>query len=473
VGAGDAAGADSPQRRPEWKVVRRTVVFPLQEISLRHERLNLPPMSPALIEKAVRQHCISAQPGAPDLEISYVADKGSKRPNDLLVVWTQREVVESKITALADDGYQVRHLVTPTVALIALLQATGYAGAAEGSTVLIHLGEQTASAACYTDGVLVLGREFALLRRPSPGDEAPDGSDPEHKSERIEHILDEISRSLLLFNHRLRGKRVARILLSSDHYPVEELVPLCQERFEVAAGLLIDEVDLDLSGFGEGLAAKEAAAPWILAIATAVAGLSEAPGINLFPTALAARQRRRMVVALATGTAMLLLLAMAMYHLSYFMTTSSIMDRLQAHVVLAEATDRAVDNLDELRLGRLQAGQQLEFLRQTQQPAAVLREVLQALSLAATDSLCIDETELHSAAHDGGRLTIMVRGRVTTSSSADAQAQFNLFYEHLKANSVLRHASVGPLEIESVTDGRRSVLNFELLAQMEQDGRRQ
>jgi hypothetical protein len=180
-----------------------------------------------------------------------------------------------------------------------------------------------------------------------------------------------------------------------------------------------------------------------------------------------------MVVALATGTAMLLLLAMAMYHLSYFMTTSSIMDRLQAHVVLAEATDRAVDNLDELRLGRLQAGQQLEFLRQTQQPAAVLREVLQALSLAATDSLCIDETELHSAAHDGGRLTIMVRGRVTTSSSADAQAQFNLFYEHLKANSVLRHASVGPLEIESVTDGRRSVLNFELLAQMEQDGRRQ
>lgn len=502
---------DGSLRRGDWRLPGRSVVHPISDLSLRHELLNLPPMSSRVLHKAVWQHCLGTQSDDAEIEVSYARNARAGQEQDLLVVWASRSVVAEALESVTRCGLTVQRLVTPAVALTALLRAAGRPGDAAGSTVLVHIGPQNGSVACYTDGELVLGREFPLpeIAAIHPADDpdatgsesggagrrpAPEASSAE---EIEEQILEEISRSILLFNHRLRGKRVARILLSSDGAEIDWLAVACADRFSLPTSRLIDELALDLSAFvalpiasaagaltpaaeaesdeattaDASRRARDAAAPWVLPIAAAVCGYSAEPDINLMPAIFALQQHQRVGIRIATGVALFGFLAMSLYQIPYFFATSSIVRDLHAHTTLAQTTDRIVTGLVDLRGERERAQSRLDFLAARQQAAAVAHAVLGTLAAAATDSLWIDEFELTRSLDDETQLELRILGKIGSSTSALAQAQFNTFHTRLRSSPHLAAADVGPLQIETRHDGSSSLLSFELIALVAADGR--
>ncbi|MBD3235201.1 MAG: hypothetical protein GF330_00665 [Candidatus Eisenbacteria bacterium] len=509
--------SDGNVRRADRRLAGRAVVHPLADLSVRHERLNLPPMNASTLHRAVWQHCLSAQSDDAEIEVSYARSSEPGQQQDLLVVWARRAAVQEALERISELGFTAQRLTTPPVALSALLRQCGRPSSVAGSTVLVHIGQRIGSVGCHTDGKLVLAREFPV---PQIGGAPADGSSvtgpaAESAEEARGQIIEEINRSILLFNHRLRGKRAARILISSEGADTSALARECAERFSLPVGRLIDELDIDLSGFaamaqapdaqqppaavdteapavvgadaaaapdadsadaadgigGEERRLREVAQSWVLPIAAAVCGHAGEPDIDLLPAILALQQHRRIGIRIATGVALFGFLAMSMYHIPYFFSTSTIVHDLRAHASLAETTDRIVSDLADLRAARERADERLDFLAARQQPAAVAHTVLGALARAATDSLRIEEFELGVGHGDATQLELHVLGTIGSPSSALAQAQFNRFHERLRAEPYLNGADVGPLQIEARSDGSGSLLTFQLNARIATEGR--
>lgn len=465
-----AASKEGAQRASRIGRVRRKgpkggIVFPIEDLSLRHERLTLPAMKPAMLANAIRQHCTAGQARGSGLEISYTADRPHEDPSDLLVVSVDREVSETTVNNLLADGYRVQRLVSSAAALVGLLRAVGKNAEMEGATVLLHLGQEIGSVAFLSGGVFGLGREFRIPDRSSEEGASEDepGDAPGHDGEFYDQILEEIDRSLLLFNHKFRGELVGRILLSSDRDRIEPLRRLCSDRFGVQTGLLIDEVALDTSAFGSGDLARRRAALWILPIAAAVLGLREDPDVNLLPSIYIARRSRRRALALAMGIVLATALGMAAYHGSQVATALSHFHDLRVYADLNDKMDQEVRQLASLRRERTDAIHHLEFMAEKRAPLTVLRGVLGLLANSAADSLFIERVDLGIAAGDNSHLVLRLQGKVIAETSAAVQDQFIAFYEALKANHLFEQATVRPLEIEGIAEGR-SLLKFDVVA---------
>lgn len=434
----------------------RTVTGIVQDVSLRHERLDLPPMPANLVERAVRQHCLTVQSGDDEMELGYVADSAS--PNDVLVVWAQRRAVNSTVESLTSRGLRVKRLLSNGTALCGLLKAAARSEFSEGSSVLVHVGENVVSVISCDNGCVALGREFALAASQAADVREESGQWAARTGDHNDQIVEEIGRSILLFNHRLRGQRAKRILISSDGSPLATLINACQTRFGLPVSMLVEAVDLDLSAFG---ADSESRDPWILSIAAAVTDLNCDPDINLLPEIMLRAQRRRAANTVMATAAGFVLVIMIGQHAFYLTTARALARDLRSQSILVAETDRVVGDLSALREARQTALVRSNFIADRLAPAAVACQLLARLSASATPNLCLDELEIQPAGTSDS-LAAVARGRIVAADVAAAQKEFRLFHDQLFTPGVFHDVHVGPLLIEP--EGGGSVLRFEMTA---------
>jgi hypothetical protein len=469
----ETAGPRPALRAARKRAGGRAVVYPIQDLSLQHERLNLPPMTQAMTANAVEQHCLAGHAQESAVEISYVADRPDEDPGDILVLSVDREVSEATAATLKADGYRPRRLMSAASVLTALVRATGASMLGEGAVALIHLGDELGSVAFVSDGTLVLGREFPLQGPPAEGKLevlGPESTDPE--AARITDILEEIDRSLLLFNHRFRGEPIERILLSSDRDRIEPLRRSCIERFGITTDSLIDQLDLDTTAFGEGELARRRVELWTLPIAAAVAGLRDDPDINLLPATHLTDQAWQRAGAIATAAVLAVTVGMAAFYTSKVALTARLSRTVDYYADRQAEMDEEVNELAHLGIERIAAANRLTFISQKRMTLAVMRHVLDHLANAAPDSLFIDRIDFGSATENDARTIVRIRGRVIAERSADVECQFSSFYADLKANRLFAEASVHPLTIGSLPGSEKSILSFDIVTPIgEEDSR--
>ena len=467
-----AVSADSEQtREAEQQPVRRVagggIIYPLQDLSLQHERLNLPTINPDLIDSAVRHQLAMQQGSVEELEVSSTTDPEQSVSAGRLVIAVSSAVSHACADALTERGYQPRRFLSSATALTTLLREAGTPEARRGNSVLVHLGEAIGSAAFISDSALILGREFridALDEEPRHGEGGGEDGTPA-----LERILEEIDRSLLLFNHVLSGRNVDRILLSSDQQPTETVRRQCEEKFGIPVAMLFDVVAIDTSGFGTDEIAQGRAAQWILPIAAAVADLCGSPELNLLPAAHLAKQKQRRACTWAVGIVLGVGLCMGGYHLSRVMTSRSLCKDLLKYQTTSTVIAAMTDALLDVQAARRQANAQLAFLAREQRPLRSLQHVLGLLSHSATDSLIVDRLDFGRVARGEDGLVLRLRGRVIGPTSAEAQAQFNVFWQQLQEDPALSRAELMPLSIRADRQSAGSILAFEIVGALTGD----
>lgn len=454
------AEAVASARIPARRVAGGEIVYPLQDLSLQHERMSLPTLNPELIDSAVRHQLALQQGNLEDLEVSSTEDPCPSIGADRLVIAVSSAVSQDVAENLTARGYHPRRFLSPATALTVLLCEAGTPELRAGNSVLLHLGETVGSAAFVSDGALVLGREFRI-------DVLEEGEEPGPLSaDAVERILEEVDRSLLLFNHKLSGRTVNRILLSSDQYPTESLRRQCEEKFGIHVEMLFDGLALDTSGFGTDEIAQSRAAQWILPIAAAVADLEGAGELNLLPADhLVAHQRQRRL-HVGIWVVLILGLAMSAFHASRVMNSRALCRDLLRYQSTSAVMAAMSDELLHIQAARRQASRQLGFLSREQRPLRNLQHVLALLSRSATDSLMIDQLTFGRITEGEEDLAIQLRGHVVGPTSATAQSQFNAFWERLAADPVLGEVEVMPLSIRAHPQSAAGTLTFEIVGRL-------
>ncbi|MFH1679760.1 MAG: hypothetical protein ABIH26_03850 [Candidatus Eisenbacteria bacterium] len=455
------------------------VVALFSDLASRHERLELPPMKAAQVRRAMALRMESMAAKDDGTEAAY-APSNTEKPNDLLVVTASREAVDGKLRRLREAGHRPERLVTPSAALAGLIRAIRPAREEESATALVHFGEEVGSVAFLVGGALVLAREFRMPK-PSTGwvEEVVSGREPRLDLSFRDHLIGEIGRSLLFFNTKFRGKPVGRMLLSSDLDGVEEILPACAEKFGEGTLLLIDWIELDCSGFGEGAEGRRKAGLWLGAFAAAVIGLTGAPDIDLTPASEVRGRKRGRATGLATAALLSLAAVMALGHLSHVRQVRRLAGAEENLALLTRAADDRITASREAGEARLLAAERLAFLDGARAPLRAFRGALRAVSLASTDSLVVESlsldrpeegphTDLAEAAEP---LRLRVRGAVSGRSGAEAQRQFDAFLKRLRENRLFREAEPRPLRMEAREDPSGSVLRFEIGVPVERQGR--
>jgi len=448
--AGGAAGAARPG-----------VTAILSDLSLRHERLALPPMRGARLRKALEQHFAPAAGKARGQEVSC-APYGEEGSGDLLAVSVEKEAPERAVDRLVRAGYRVERLISPAAAIVGLLRETLPADGGGDGTVIVHFGETIGTVGFALGGDLLLAREFRMPAPAAEGEGAeaiPGRYDPAWSK----HLVGEIGRSLLYFNHQLKGKKVGRILISGDLEGCEEILPACEERFDAPVELTADAVGVDPSLFGEGEGARREVGRWVSAVAAAVSGLTGAPDIDLRPDRTVARAARRRTVRTGAAALLALALGMALFHGVHLARERNLAAEIRAYVFRQKLASREAVELDTIRAARTEALRRLHFLEESRRPLRDLGEAIRALSLASVEGLAVEEIAYDE---EEGPLLLRVEGTVRGRDGAEAQRQFNRFYESLRESAAFRGAEVEPIEIRG--DGEDGgVLSFRLVAEPE------
>jgi|GEM_PF-2988177 len=456
-----------------------SVVALLADLASRHERVELPPMKPAQVRRAMEFRMEAAAAKNEGAEGSYAPCRPEK-PNDLLVVTASREAVAGLLRDLRDAGYRVERVVTPAAALAGMVQAIRPAREEEQATALVHFGEDVGSVAFLLGGALVLAREFRMPK-PAAGwvEEAVAGSLPRLDPSFRDHLIGEIGRSLLFFNTRFRGKPVARVLLSSDLDGVEEMLPACAEKFGEGTELLVDWIGIDASGFDEDEAeGRRKTILWLGAFAAATVGLTGIPDIDLTPAAQVRERGRARAMRLAATAFLSLAAVMTLDHISHLDRSrrfSGAQETLARHV--AGADERIVRSHDTAE-ARARAAEQLALLESARSPVRAFRGALQAVSLASTDSLVIEHLSLGHpdddagsfSMNESGALRLRLAGSVSVSSGAEAQRQLDVFLASLREDCLFREAKAPSLRMEAREGVGGSVLRFEMEVPVDRQG---
>jgi hypothetical protein len=249
------------------------VTMPIGDVSLRHDRLDLPEMSRDRMAQAVQSHFSTVRGVGERIEFGFTADRPKLSPTDVLAVSVAADALSQAIGDAEHRGYRVERAVTPATAMSALLKSVAkYDTEPSRATIAVHLGDCTGSVALLLGHSLRRSREFVM---PSTGSETLRAGD--HDA-----VAEEITQAIRYFEHTSR-RPIGELLLSSDLDGVEPLVPICHERFGVPARLLVDAIEIDPSGFGGGDKGRRTAITWLLAMACAVQRLQLWPDIDLQP----------------------------------------------------------------------------------------------------------------------------------------------------------------------------------------------
>ncbi|MBN1827236.1 MAG: hypothetical protein JW958_13340 [Candidatus Eisenbacteria bacterium] len=432
----------------------------LSDLSLRHERLQLPPMKGARLRRALEQHFSPASGKTQGQEVSW-APYREEESGDLLTVSVEKEAPERIVNRLREAGFRVERLISPAAAIVGLLRETLSDTDRDHGTVIVHFGETIGTVGFTLAGDLLLAREFRMPASPREGNDAagPLRFDPAWSN----HLVGEIGRSLLYFNHQLKGKGVGRILISGDLEGFDAILPACAERFDARVERTADAVGLDPSLFGGGEEAKCEAGRWVSAIAAAVSGLTASPDIDLRPEASILRSARRRTVRIGATALLVLAGAMALFHGVHLAHERGLAAEIRAYAFRQKLANREAIELDEIRAARTEALRRLAFLEESRRPLQDLGEALRVLSLAATDGLALERVAYDD---EEGPLLLRVEGMIRAPSGTEAQRQFNRFYEAIRRSPVFANAEVEPIEIRGDTEGE-SELSFVVLAEPE------
>ncbi len=448
---------------------RQGVAFAIQDLSLHHERLQLPPMEPALLARAVEQHCMASRAVGSDLEISHSAGFSTADAADLLIVSIDRLVSQSYADQVQADGFRPERFVSPSAALVALLRVAGRESLSAGSTAVIHLGSEIGSVAFVSDGAFVIGREFRMPEPRGQDGATGAGASVQPDTSRQDEILEEIDRSLLLFHHQLHGRAVQRILLSADDEPLEALRQRCAERFGIQAEALVDAVELDLSAFGDGELGRRRAGLWALPIATAVASLCDECAIDLLPAVSRAERARRRALAVSAALVLALGAGMGLHHALRVSMAAELARDLKSYETRQLEMDDQVAELIAVGSSRTTTHQRLDLLATKRVPVRLLRDALGVLAAAAPESLVVEQLDFGADPSHDSDLLLRVRGRVSAMNSADAQEQFARFHAALRPSPLFAAAEVRPIEIGYPAGSRLSVLTFDIVAHLNKE----
>jgi len=449
-----------------------SVTCAVSEISCSHERLELPVIDEHLLAPVIEQRVSGGQFGGAEMEISWIPVKTTPTMRDLLVVTIDQQAAENTVAEIQADGHRVDRIVTPEVALASLVRKFNKEPGQHSTQAIVHLGEQVGSVGFMVDEDLALGREFPLaveegIAPPSsPAGLASPGDDF------LEPVVEEISRSLMLLNHRFQGRKVERILLASDCHPVERLRKLCTERFHVPAELVLDAVDIDTSAFGEGEIAERRAAGWILPIAAAAIELDPTANINLLPARI--RKSRALNKTVLVAASFLLALAMGM-SIAHAPTLRQVADLTEAHgesTRQLEINQYQIEELQELCIQRMRASGQHANLVARREPLLVLQNTLKHLSDIAPDYVSLERMDFGQLHRDEPALTMVMQGQVRAENAAVAQEQFKDFVEGIRQRPELSTMYIKPVQIETPPGEAFSTLTFDITISFPQQGGR-
>jgi hypothetical protein len=444
----------SPVRVPRGAPVTAVVA----DQAMRHEREVLPPVSKGQIQKAVvqKRRALAVQRGG--AEVCLITDEPAD-PRQLLVVSAPQTATVAARDRAISRGYRVRRLTSAAVSLASLLRASEGEGAPGGATIMVHVSERIGTVACVRGGRLLLAREFRIPR-PEGETEAPTIG-----PQRIDHIVGEIARSQLFFNHELSGIEQRRIFVSGDVDGTDELVAACRERFEVPVLATLDALDLDLSPFGPGPMGRHRALRWSGAIAAAVDGLDPTPTINLLPARDRAHQEIRRTVATWTGLFVLVASGLGVAQMGLLGAERATATDLESARRGFLAVEEEVARLAEVREARDAAARIQGFLDGRRASIRITEEAIRALSIAAPDSLTIDRVDIDCAFVDpttSGVLMVEIQGTVTGVDAVAAQHDFNRFVSDLRKTTLFEGAALEPFESHPRGGAGGATLRFQL-----------
>lgn len=447
-----------------------SVTYALSEISCSHERLELPQIDEHLLPPVIEQRASGGQFGRGEMEISWIQVKTTPTMRDLLVVTVDRQAADTAVADIQADGYRVGRIVTPEVALASLLRKCSKEPGLHSTQAIVHLGELVGSVGFMVDDELALGREFPLAVEEGIAPPSSPAGLAGPDEDFLEPVIEEISRSLMLLNHRFQGRKVERILLASDCHPIERLRKLCMERFHVPADLFLDAVDIDTRAFGEGEIAQRRAAAWILPIAAAAVQLDATANINLLPAHIRnVRTLNKMVLASASCL-LALALGMSVAHTPNLRRTADLEDALEESVRHLEINQYQIDELKQLYVQRMRASGQHANLVGRREPVLVLQTTLNHLSAIAPDHVSIERLDLGQLHRDEPALTMVIKGEVRAASVSVVQEQFNAFVEGIRRRPELSTMFINPVQIETPPGETESKLTFDITIAYSQQG---
>lgn len=441
------------------------VVAVLSHPLVRHERLELPPLSKQQIKHAVEQYRVTQGVSEGESEASYCR-LGSGASTDVLITSVPMDVAEGAFGELSESGYHVDALVSPIVAMVGLLSECSTVLDETTASMIVHLGEDIGSVGFVHEGRVLLGRDFRMpQRQPVASFDGASLETMESEAERaplestggeeLDAVVGEIQRSLLYFRHQFRGQEVGRVLVSSDVAGLEERVARCNERLTEPVQETIRAIRLDKADV-------PGANPYVSAIAAAVVGVSGYPAINLVPHRVQRERRTRALrrasfVAIAAATA-----AMAVANVKMLARNHAVRADIRAELERNAEVDEAVVVLQNTYAGRETARTKQAFLRQKRNTIVALTQALRVLSRSEGDSVVVADIELERTQEEGdasGVLTLRVAGSVSDVDQASSQSQFNTFYEDVTGHERFAETDLEPLELTTI-DGRRSVLSY-------------
>jgi Tfp pilus assembly protein PilN len=427
-----------------------------------HLTLALPPLPPhearVIVEREVRKQ-LPSEETAFAFAAGPKAQEGAK--TDYQVAMAPRGAIEAQLALIEAAGAKAERFLTVSTAL-AQAVSLHREDLSKLTCAVVHVGRSASHIAVVSGGGVSFSRRIACG---CAGEEAaceipaPEGAGVDSpEDEAALRLATEISRTVLYFKQRFRGREVDRLLLCGGP-GLERMVEPLADRCRLSAALFTPGEAVEVAAGGE--------AGQLSAFALALGALAPgADGLNLLPAEYIERGRRRFWNAVMYGAAAALLLCAGAGWLGMRLAADSYAETLRAQEPSIQAADRFLTEKERIDRERAVAASRGETLKRLGYHSEPWLALLARLSASTPPGVKLDSLKVVTQGEGAG---LTLSGQVEAADAFEASSRYAHLHEGLAGSTVIAgFKDRSETTSEPVSDskgrevGRRSRLKFDV-----------
>jgi Tfp pilus assembly PilM family ATPase/Tfp pilus assembly protein PilN len=432
--------------------------------NVEHRLLTLPPLSTREMHFVMQRESKKLAPtGMAEMLWSYDVLKTKEelgiKKNQILLVTAERPMVDDAQNFLSQTRLKLLQVTTVPEAVLNLLRQVS-AWKKDAVRTVVHFAGSLVHILFVQDGVLLLSREIRF-----------DYGDTQ-QSDQVERITSELKRSTLYFRQNFPQSQLDQIVFSGDNEIIGTLSARSADELNLQGSLIQFEENLDTSGFRGNWDEFRFNLPALTsAFGAAWRKTPGATGVNLLPGKTQAKEQAGLNPTKIARAACAVAVSAALVTGVYYLREKGKIDAdRQILTQRAGVVDPKLQQAAAMMALRNSAEQRAAFLHRVG-PRTDWSEMFRSLTFIVPATAVFDAIQVQGA----DQPKMIIRGHLSAPSAAQGNADFNRFFNNLRALPFFKTVTMPKPTVVSYEDSAtttqvstqiRSKVSFEVECQL-------
>jgi Tfp pilus assembly PilM family ATPase/Tfp pilus assembly protein PilN len=432
--------------------------------NVEHRLLTLPPLSTREMHFVMQRESKKLAPTSiAEMLWSYDILKAKEelgiKKNQILLVTAERPMVDAVQNFFSQTRLKLVQVTTIPEAVLNLLRQVG-PWKKDAVRTIVHFAGNLVHILFVQNGVLLLSREVRF----DYGDTG--------QSDQVERITNELRRSTMYFRQNFPQSQLDQIVFSGDNDVISTLSATSAEELSLQGSLIQFEENLDPSGFRGNWDEFRFNLPALTsAIGAAWRKTPGTTGVNLLPGKTQAREQAGLNPTKVARAACVVAASVALLTGVYYFREKGMIDAdRQLLTQRAAVVDPKLQQAASMMARRNSAEQRSAFLHRVG-PRVDWLEMFRSMTFIVPATAVFDIIQIQGA----DQPKMVIRGHLSAPTAAQGNADFNRFFNSLRALPFFKTVTMPKPTIVSYEDSAtttqvstqvRSKVSFEVECQL-------